>query len=301
VSSARAPAGLTFRAAVAALFLFAIANCGGGGSTPATGTIVPVTPRAGLHMGYYWGCRDFLIEQQSHIDTWFAAGQCSSEPNAPWWMRIAQELATARGAGVKHIILKPDTLEPVALREQLQALSDGGWLKGWDSITMYPIDEPGKFGYSDAQTTQIVTSIHQLGLDVPGLAGVHVGVFYGCDDPKPGIKAYDRVGCFRYGGNGCARLEGDYAALRSQLGIAAKLWMIPGGALINGKDGHQDPACWASYAHRNLDVWGVIAFMWQGGADPNNTIVGIRDQLDMRTLYCEMGRVILKPDAEPRC
>jgi hypothetical protein len=293
----------SLRAAIfAAFFLFIVASCGGSGNGPTSnGAIVPVTPRAGLHMGYYWGCRDFLLEQQGHIDTWMAVGLCSSEPNAPWWMRVAQELATARGAGVKNIILAPETLEPVALREQLQALSDGGWLRGWDSIGIYPLDDPGKLGYTDAQVTHIVTSIRQIGLDVAGLAGVHVGVLYGCDDPKPGIKAYDRVGCFRYAANGCAKLESDYAALRAQKSAAAMLWMPPGGALINGKDGHQDPACWASYAQRNLDVWGVIAFMWQGGADPHNTIVGIREQLDMRTLYCEMGRVILKPDAEPRC
>jgi hypothetical protein len=156
-------------------------------------------------MGYWWGCRDFMLEQSNHIDTWMAVGLCSGEPNAPWWMRVAQELANARIEGVKNIILKPDTLEPVALREQLQALSDNGWLKGWDSITIYPLDEPGKFGYTDEQVTQIVTDIRRIGLDVPGLLGVHVGVFYGCDDPKPGIKAYDRVGCFRYGSNGCAR------------------------------------------------------------------------------------------------
>lgn len=289
-------------ALVAALFLFAIASCGGGDASTATPKDQPFTPRAGLHVGYWWGCRDFLLEQQGHIDTWMAVGLCSSEPNAPWWMRIAQELATARGASVKHIILKPDTVDPIALREQLQALSDHGWFNGWDSITIYPLDEPGSAQggrKSDEEVTDIVTRIKQLALDIPGLGGAHMGVFYGCDDPKPGIKAYDRVGCFRYASNGCARLESDYAALRKDMGVSARLWMIPGGADIGDRDGRQEPPCWASYAHRNLDVWGVLSLLWQSQpGDP--PLKGIREN-GLKKLYCEMGRVILKPDAEPRC
>jgi hypothetical protein len=86
---------------------------------------------------------------------------------------------------------------------------------------------------------------------------------------------------------------------------AARAWCAaladPGGATIDGKNGRQDPACWASYAHRNADVWGIVAFMWQSvqGSPP---VVGIREPANgMRKLYCETGRVILKPDETPRC
>jgi hypothetical protein len=297
-----------FRAALAALFFSLLSSCGGGGgSSPAAGPIVPVTPRAGLHMGYYWGCAPYMIEQADHVDTWWATGYCNApgaanDESIAWHLRVAAELQQARGAGIRNIVIMRDMTDLAGARFDLTRLSDGGYFNGWDSITFYPIDEPGSAQggrKTDAEVTELVTKVKQLALDIPGLAGAHTGVFYGCTDPKPGIKAYDRVGCFRYGGNGCAQLEGDYAALRSQLSAGARLWMIPGGADIGGREGRQDPACWASYAHRNLDVWGVIGFLWQT-VDGNPPLRGIREN-GMRALYCEMGRVILRPNETPRC
>lgn len=296
---------LAFRAAIAALFIFVVA-CGGGGST-SSGAIVPVTPRAGLHMGYYWGCAPFMIEQADHVDTWWATGYCNApgvanNESIAWHVRVAAELQQARGAGVRNIVIMRDATDLAGLRFDLTRLSEGGYLNGWDSITFYPLDEPGSAQggrRSDAEVAAIVIRLKQLALDIPGLAKARAGVFYGCDDPKPGIKSYDLVGCFRYSSDGCARLERDYAALRSQLSAGAQLWMIPGGADIGRSDGRQDPACWASYAHRNADVWGVIGFLWQS-VDGDPPLRGIREN-GLRALYCQMGRVILKPNEEPRC
>lgn len=290
---------LHFRAVlVAALFLF---GCGGGESSPVSGEILKAKPRAGLHFGYWWGCRNYLLEQADHVDTWMAVGQCAADSAAPWHLRVAQELAAARGAGVKNVIFKPDTYDIPELRFQFTRLSEGGWLNGWDSIAIV-FDEPEIFGWTDDSLSQRVQQLRQLALDVPGLLPLKVGVFYGCRaGQRPGIRAMDLVGCFNYEGDGCARLEGDYAGLRAQLKFSARLWLIPGGAKIGDKSGRQDPACWASYAHRNLDVWGIVAFMWQDGDDPRIAIAGIRGDALMRRLYCETGRVILKPDEPPRC
>lgn len=271
------------------------------GATAGTGSIpAPTTLRDDLHFGYYFGDPVYMIEQADHVNTWWAVSK-----GPVWFLDMEAQLQQARAnPNVKNIVLHLNSVDLTELRFQFGKLSEGGYLTGWESITLYPLDEPGSEAggrHSDAEVVEIVTRIRQLGTDIPGLLGVHMGVFYGCDDPKPGISAYDRVGCFRYGSNGCARLEADNAALRSQMSRGAQLWLPPGGALINGKEGRQDPACWASYAHRNLDVWGVVPFMWQGGADPRNNIVGIRDQADMRKRYCETGRTILHPTEAPRC
>lgn len=283
--------------AILAMALF-VSGCGGGsGSTPVIGTIVPVTSlRADLKFGYYFGNPLYLVEQENHVNLWWVVA------GGVWFLEVAAQLQQARGAGIKNIVLHLNTTDPAELRFYFGKLSEMGYLTGWDSITVYPMDEPDRFGLSDADVTAKVVAIRQVMFDTPGLLTAKIGVLYGCEhSTRPGIKSFDLVGCFRYEASGCAKLESDYVALRSQLAPGSKLWMIPGGAHINGKEGRQDPACWASYAHRNADVWGVIPFMWQSGADPNNTIVGIRDQADMRKLYCETGRIILKPNEVPRC
>lgn len=288
-------------AAIAALFLFALASCGQGGSAAATLDQAPATPRAGLHMGYYFGCGTYMLEQADHVDVWWSFGLCKGA--TVWHLGVAEELVAARAAGIRNIVLQLPTTDITELRFQFGRLSDGGYFDGWDSITLYPLDEPGSAqggAHSDAEVTDIVTRIKQLAFDVPGLFGAHVGVFYGCDDPKPGIKAYDRVGCFRYGSDGCARLEADYADLRRQLAPGAMLWMIPGGAAIGGNDGRQDPACWASYAQRHLDVSAVIGFLWQSVAG-NPPLTGIREEATLRKAYCDVGRTILHPTGAPPC
>jgi hypothetical protein len=282
----------------AALFLAALLSACGG-AVPVSGPIVPVTTlRADLKFGYYFGNPLYMVEQADHVNLWWAVSQ-----GPVWFLDMAAQLQQARGnPNIKNVVLHLNTTDPTELRFQFGKVSEMGYLAGWDSITVYPMDEPDASGLSDADVTAKMVAIRQVMFDTPGLLTAKLGVFYGCASGKrPGIKSFDLVGCFRYEASGCAKLESDYATLRSQLSPGAKLWLLPGGAFINGKEGRQDPACWASYAHRNLDVWGAPAFMWQGGADPKNTIVGIREQADMRRLYCETGRTILRPDEAPRC
>jgi hypothetical protein len=166
------------RAALAALFFALLSSCGGGGSVPAAGPIVPVTPRAGLHMGYYWGCAPFMIEQADHVDTWWATGYCNApgaanDESIAWHLRVAAELQQARGAGIRNIVIMRDMTDLAGARFDLTRLSDGGYFTGWDSITFYPLDEPGSAQggrKTDAEVTELVTKVKQLALDIPGLA-----------------------------------------------------------------------------------------------------------------------------------
>lgn len=297
-----APSGAAFRAALAALFI--CAACGSGDSAPpvtADKLKLPDILRTDLHMGYWAGNPLYLVEQADHVNVWFAR----ADGAASWHLAIAEQLQMARGAGIRNIVLHLPTDEPVGLRFELGKLAEGGWLAGWDSITVYRWDEPNMAAggnLSEQDLADRVTRVRQVMFDVPGMLGTKVGVFYACaNGGRPAIKSFDLVGCFRYGGDGCARLEDDYAGLRALKAITARLWLIPSGADINGKEGRQEPACWHSYAQRFADVWGIIAFMWQSGADPHNSITGIRDIPAMRKLYCEMGRTILNPNEPARC
>lgn len=262
---------------------------------------MPATPREGLHFGYWAGDPLYMAEQCDHVNTWWARDDAAPV----WHLAIAAQLQAARGCGIRNIVLHLRDEDPAELRFQLGKLSEGGYLAGWDSIAVYKWDEPDTNAggnLSDQEVSDRVARVRQVMFDVPGMLGTKVGIFYQCaSGASPGARSFDFIGCFRYEASGCRDLEGDYARLRGRLALGARLWMIPGGAFINGKEGRQDPACWASYAHRNLDVWGVMPFMWQGGADPHNDIKGIRDMADMRKLYCETGRVILKPTEPPRC
>jgi hypothetical protein len=205
--------------------------------------------------------------------------------------------------GVRNLAIQLPTSDTAQLRFYLGRLSEGGYFNGWDSITLYGGDEPERFGLTDAQVAAAVTAIRQIAFDTPGLLTARRSASSTAAKTASGPASSPTifVGCFRYESDGCAKLEGDYAALRAQKAPGAQLWLIPGGATIDGKNGRQDPACWASYAHRNADVWGIVAFMWQSvaGSPP---VVGIREPANgMRKLYCETGRVILKPTETPRC
>lgn len=286
---------------IAALFSFMV-SCGDGSSSPtATGTIVPAKPRAGIAFGYWSGDLLYLLEQCDHIGLWWAR----ADGAVSWHLAIAAQLQAARGCGVKNIVLHLNTDDPQQLRFELGKLSEGGWLSGWDSIGIYRWDEPDTDAggnLADQDLRDRVVRVRQVMLDTPGLLGAYIGVFFQCASGKrPGIASFDRVGCYRYESTGCQLLELDYSLLRARISRGARLWVIAAGSKINGKEGFQEPACWASYAHRFLDVAAFIAFMWQGGADPRNNIVGIRDEPTMRKLYCEAGRVMLKPEEEPRC
>lgn len=291
--------GLGWGAVVTAPFLF-LAACGSGADTATPAKDEPFVPRAGLKFGYYFGNPLYMAEQADHVNTWWAVSQ-----GPVWHASIAEQLRLARlQPNIRNIVLHFDFTDPVALRFHLGQLSDAGLFNGWDSIVVYPMDEPDMpagGNLSDAVVTDRVVKIRQVMFDTPGLLFAKIGVFYQCaSGRRPGIKSFDLVGCYRYEASACAALEADYASLRAQKVTGALLWTVPGGASINGKEGNLAPLCWASYGHRFADVWGVMAFMWQSGADPNNIILGIREN-GRRKEYCEAGQQALRPTEAPAC
>lgn len=289
------------RAIFAAVLLW-LAGCGGGGgggSPGASGPVVPAPPlRRDLHYAYYGGCRDHILEQAGHVTAWWATGWCGT--GLSWHADVALELAMARAAGVRGIVLalphglvwQPGAREEV--RAQLMGLQQSGELAGWDSIMVYPADEPDireNGRRSDAEVLAMLGWLRAELRAIPALSGSPVGVIYSCSSGgRPGISGYDVVGCDHYE-SGCA-IVGVWRELLSELRPDQRLVLPVGGA----EPWRVDPACVEFYAHGEPRVWGIVPFLWQDHAAPGVGL-GIRSN-GMRRLYCEAGRKILAGSAE---
>lgn len=268
-------------------------GCGGGGGPSTSGPITPAPEiRRDLLVGYYGGRLDTILENGSHVNLHWATGWHGS---GTWHLDVATELAHARGAGVRNIVLAlPHGLvwQPGAeaeVRFQLVRLQQAGALDGWDSIMVYPADEPeiGENGaHGDAELTAMVAWLRGIMAGFPALQGAPVGVFYACSSGRrPGIAAFDWVGCDRYEA-GCGVLGTDYAILQSRMRPEQRLMLAAGGA----DPWRQDPACFENYAHSVKRVVALIGFIWQDLAAPG-VGAGIRSN-PTRRLYCEAGRKV---------
>lgn len=284
---------LALAAAVALAIL--LAACGGGGSGwPTTaGPIVP-TPqiRRDLLVGYYGGRLDTVLENGADVNLHWATGW---EGSGTWHLDVATELAHARGAGVRNIVLalphglvwQPGAADEV--RFQFVRLQQAKALDGWDSIMVYPADEPEipeNGSRSDAAVTAMVSWLRGVMDAFPALSGKPVGVIYACSSgQRPGIASFDWVGCDRYEA-GCGVLGADYTALQARMRPEQRLMVPSGGA----DPWRQDPACFESFAHGNPRVVAMIGFIWQDHAAPG-VGAGIRSN-GLQRLYCEAGRKV---------
>ena len=286
-------AALWFAAAVALATL--LAACGGGGSGwPTTaGPIVPAPQiRSDLLVGYYGGRLDTVLENGADVNLHWATGW---EGSGTWHLDVAAELAHARGAGVRNIVLalphglvwQPGAADEV--RFQFVRLQQAGALDGWDSIMVYPADEPEipeNGSHGDAEVAAMVSWLRGVMAGFPALSGKPVGVIYACSSGKrPGIAAFDWIGCDDYA-TGCGALGDSYRELVSRMRPEQRLMVVPGGA----DPWRQNPACFESFAHGNPRVVALIGFIWQDRAAPG-VGAGIRSN-GLRRLYCEAGRKV---------
>lgn len=278
------------RAALVLAALLALASCGGGGggSQPVTGPITPAPPlRADLLFGYYGGCVTDVVEEAPHVNFYWATGWCSS--SGTWFIDMAAELTAAKGAGIRNVVLAlwPNMVwGPNAQAEatfQFQRLAAAGALQGFDTIAIYPQDEPDVNGYADADVTAAATAMRVAMKGIPELAAAKLAVIYNCRTTSPpGIASFDWVGCDDYG-SGCkaaSAIEG------FGLTDAQRAMVVPGGA----DPWRQDPACFLSYAEGHIKVVAIVPFIWQTAAGHT----GIREN-GVRPLYCQAGRTVLAP------
>jgi hypothetical protein len=273
-----------------------LAGCGGGDGGPsASGTITPApaTLRTDLLFGYYFGCADDIIEQADHVNLYWATGSCSS--SGTWFLDMARELATAKGAGIRNVVLMPwpnmvkGAGAPAEAAFQFQRLAATGALAGWDSIMVYPVDEPDVNGWSDEQVTAMLAAVRAAMTPIPELARAKLGVIYNCSSAAaPGLAAYDWIGCDNYNvGCGALVLLEAYPLAPGQ-----RLMVLPGGA----DPWRQDPTCFLTYAETHSAVVAIVPFIWQTAAGH----AGIRVN-QTRPLYCRTGRTVLTPVDSPTC
>jgi hypothetical protein len=263
--------------------LLLVVGCGGGGSNSVTGTITPApTLRSDLLFGYYYSNSSTINETAPHANLHWASYEFGP----------AEQMAgliQARANGQRVVLMFPGYDAPLEQRESetrfwLDRLRNAGLL--WDGIVaLYPSDEPDLAGKSDAEVTATNAAIRRAAADYPELgSGLRLAVIYACTSQKrPGLASYDWIGCDDYD-RGCSVLNASAAIpdLLAALRPDQRLMVVAGGA----DPWKQDPACFASYAHREPRVAALIAFLWQPHSKP-----GIRDN-GMRRLYCETGRVI---------
>ncbi|MGE0358651.1 MAG: hypothetical protein AB7P08_17245 [Burkholderiales bacterium] len=279
---------------VAAIALAILVTACGGGGPSAAGRIVPAPElRRDLLFGYYGGRLDTVLENGDHVNLHWATGW--EGRSGAWHLDVATELAHARGAGVRHAVLAlPHGLvwEPNAadeVRFQLVRLQQAGALEGWESIWLYPSDEPEipeNGAHGDAEVTAMVSWLRGVMRGFPALEGAPVGVFYACaSGARPGIGAFDLVGCNDYDAR-CDVFFRHYPALEARMRPEQRLMVIAGGA----SPWRQDPACFEVYSHGNKRVAALLGFIWQDRAAPG-VGAGIRSN-GLRKLYCEAGRRI---------
>lgn len=280
------------RTAAALLLAALLAACSGSGPS-SSGTITPAPSlRQDLLFGYYGGCATFALEQADHANLYWATGWCGS---STWHLAMAEELTLARGAGFRHIVLAlPVGLvwQPNARAElhfQLSRLDQAGLLAGWDTIMVYPQDEPDILENGPRSNEEVLAMLRWLREELaafPALSRAPVGVFYACSTGRrPGLAGFDWVGCDDYD-RGCSVLEGGVRELAQALRPDQRLMLIPGGV----DPWRQDPACFEARAHADPQVVALVPFLWQdyaaAGLGP-----GIRSN-PTRRLYCEAGRKI---------
>lgn len=293
-------AALTIAAALALVAMATIlAGCGGGGGPSVSGPINPAPAvRRDLLVGYYGGRLDTVLENGADVNLHWATGWAGS---GTWHLDVATELAHARAAGIRNIVLalphglvwQPNAADEV--RFQLVRLQQAGALDGWESIWLYPSDEPELVengAHSDAEVTAMVSWLREVMRGFPALSGAPVGVIYACSSgQRPGIASFDVVGCDSYDAR-CDVFFRYYPDLLSKMRPEQRLMVVAGGA----DPWRQDPACFEAHAHSNKRVAALIGFIWQDRAAPG-VGAGIRSN-GLRRLYCEAGRKVRYGNAE---
>lgn len=275
----------------AALALAALlAACGGGsGGSAATAPLPPPSAlRSDLLFGYYYGRPDHVLEVADHANLYWVAAD--GGPAA----QIAA-LQKAREAGIRNVVLMlplttPEGATPTAedRRAWLEEINQVGALSA-DVRALYWVDEPDTPRHR-RETAQIVAQnaiLRAVMAEFPALAGAKLAVIYSCGGDRPGVAAFDWVGCDAYG-DGCEALDRWVEPMRRALLPGQRLILVPGGA----DPWRQSPTCFEAYAHREPAVVAIVPFLWQTETDEGVTYRGIREN-GMAPLYRAAGRRIL--------
>jgi hypothetical protein len=269
-----------------ALLLTGCQEGGGGGEPEARPLPVRTNFREGLLHSYYGDADGQMAETCQHVNAvWLWA----------WNGIMVHRIQEAEECGVTNVVLGTwDAFEPDAekrLRNRFDAFREQGILDLIYALT--PVDEPDGDGNKSAEQLRAWAEMaRRVMADYPELSRTKLAVIYS-PKARPAIEVFDLVGWDDYeAGYGVlgAQLAEFKALLRPDQGII----LIPGGA--DGV-GRIDPGPFFNVAQADPQVKMIVSFIWFDGWDNRGTR-GIRSN-GMAKVYCEMGRRIKFPIAEP--
>src|SRR5258708_32198440 len=82
---------------------------------------------------------------------------------------------------------------------EFRQLAATGELAGFSTIMIYPYDEP-EGHVNDQDMTAAIQMLRGVIANIPELSQAKFGVFYNCNTAdKPGLAAFDWIGCDDYG------------------------------------------------------------------------------------------------------
>lgn len=201
----------------------AVVSCGGGGggdgnNHPGGGNQdPPPTVRTGpAYFGYFGSCLTCLAETQDHVNILFETG----------WDGLQAEIDDMSRARLPVILATPTGASADELRALFTELRNANVLQY--VIALYPQDEPDQLGLTEETVRVIASMVRGVAVEFSELEGVRLAVIYG-QNGFPGIAAFDWVGIDNYG-DGAGILGADYDNLKSRIGPAQRVILIPGGA-----------------------------------------------------------------------
>lgn len=130
-----------------------------------------------------------------------------------------------------------------------------------------------------------VSLVREVMAEYPGLASTKLSCIYFYRGPFPAIQRFDVVGFDKYQARESIfwKWFGEYPKFKKLLKAGQRTWIIPGGSF------GQDPSPFVEFAHNNLEVEGIISFLWESVTNPDEQLTGIK-YLPVKELYIEAGK-----------
>lgn len=271
------------RLLLASAFAATLIACGGTGNQDVS-VPAPAMTRADLQFGYFGSLGDQPERTRGHVnlymDMQFGGEQYTIDSikymGKPTMLGVQYWLYDAQ--------FKPKLDAETNLRAYLTRLQAAGALKYVTNV--YPADEPdvNRIQVADIKASnEMVRKVFAEFSMNPRLS-----VIYGANFTWPGIQFYDDVGFDNYSAGAAIFYNGDYARLKSALRPDQRIWLVPGGA----SPWRQNPTAFVNMANSDLQVRGIIAFVFFNSTDPSQGYgLGIRDN-GMLPAYCQNGSAI---------
>lgn len=250
----------------------------------------PTVLRTDLLYGYYGTMDNQVAETKDHINIlWESMFQGEDkaisnilEAKMPTVLDVASYSMKKVEATGRNYHYRDDC--ETVLRQLFVKMQSAGALQYVKAI--YPMDEPNTNTTAE-DLQKAITSIKKVASEFPDLTGVKFMCIYAAKpETYECIDQFDILGVDDYEEK--SRIftsNGAYTKLKAKLRPDQKTIVIPGGAF------GQDPTPFVNFAHENMEVMGVVPFVWFGPMQPADKWVGIGDNANpLKPDYIAVGK-----------